>query len=246
MPTPTYNFVTPEKGKLVTRDIFKEGQTSTEALKTLQPQILEMYKNLYNEFYPASLEKYGEDLARSVGDDWQALQNAKLGILSAEEARNAQQAAREAWSARGLVHSKGAIGDEVLRRDAMVKQNEELARQHYQQSMGNLETMVGMETGDIFKPIASLMANTFNPYSQYGNEVYDYNANAYNAWQIAQANRESALEAAKMGKQADYIQALGSFLSNNGIQMTQDSLKSLFDLVVKGGSWLGGALTPNP
>jgi hypothetical protein len=42
--------------------------------------------------------------------------------LSPEDTRNAQQAAREAWSARGLVNSNGAIADEVLNRDAISRQ----------------------------------------------------------------------------------------------------------------------------
>jgi hypothetical protein len=44
------------------------------------------------------------------------------GQLSAEDNRLAQQAAREAWSARGLVNSNGAVADEVLNRDALSRQ----------------------------------------------------------------------------------------------------------------------------
>ena len=44
------------------------------------------------------------------------------GQLSPEDIRRSQQAAREAWSARGLVNSTGAVADEVLNRDALARQ----------------------------------------------------------------------------------------------------------------------------
>jgi hypothetical protein len=53
----------------------------------------------------------------------QAAQGLSLGTgLSAEDLRNAQQSAREAWSARGLVNSNGAIGAEILNRDSLGRQ----------------------------------------------------------------------------------------------------------------------------
>jgi hypothetical protein len=55
----------------------------------------------------------------------QASQGLALGrSLSDEDKRMGQQAAREAWSARGLVNSNGAIADEVLNRDAISRQRE--------------------------------------------------------------------------------------------------------------------------
>ena len=52
--------------------------------------------------------------------------------LSAEDTRNAQQAAREGWAARGLVNSKGAVAEEVLNRDALGRQREAERRQFAQ------------------------------------------------------------------------------------------------------------------
>lgn len=53
----------------------------------------------------------------------QAQQGLALGTqLSPEDIRNAQQSAREAWSARGLVNSPGAIGAEILNTDALGRQ----------------------------------------------------------------------------------------------------------------------------
>lgn len=44
------------------------------------------------------------------------------GQLSAQDLNQAQQAAREAWGARGLINSKGAIGAEILNTDALARQ----------------------------------------------------------------------------------------------------------------------------
>ncbi len=55
----------------------------------------------------------------------QALGDLSLGgQLSPEDTRRAQQAAREAWSARGLVNSNGAVADEVLNQDYLARQRE--------------------------------------------------------------------------------------------------------------------------
>lgn len=52
----------------------------------------------------------------------------RAGNLSWEDTRNAQQAAREGWAARGLVNSTGAVADEVLNRDALRRQRLNEAR----------------------------------------------------------------------------------------------------------------------
>lgn len=44
------------------------------------------------------------------------------GSLSPEEQRAAQQSAREAWGARGLINSNGAVGAEILNRDSLSRQ----------------------------------------------------------------------------------------------------------------------------
>ncbi len=52
-----------------------------------------------------------------------AQQNLALGgQLSAQDMNQAQQAAREAWSARGLINSPGAVGAEILNTDALSRQ----------------------------------------------------------------------------------------------------------------------------
>jgi hypothetical protein len=53
----------------------------------------------------------------------QAREGLALGSsLSADDTRRAQQAAREGWSARGLVNSTGAVAEEVLNRDSLARQ----------------------------------------------------------------------------------------------------------------------------
>ena len=56
------------------------------------------------------------------------------GSLSAEDVRNAQQAAREAYSARGQVMSQGAAAQEVLNRQALSQQRM-AERQQYAQNV---------------------------------------------------------------------------------------------------------------
>ncbi|HYB97508.1 MAG TPA: hypothetical protein VEC57_00045 [Candidatus Limnocylindrales bacterium] len=70
-----------------------------------------------------SLGYTGSDIQRTL--EQQALQGLQLGRgLSAEETRDATQAAREAFAARGLINSNAAIGQEVLNRDAVARQRE--------------------------------------------------------------------------------------------------------------------------
>jgi len=64
----------------------------------------------------------------------QAANDLALGRgLSEAERRDAQQAAREAWSARGLINSTGAVADEVLNTDRMARQREAERRAFAQQ-----------------------------------------------------------------------------------------------------------------
>lgn len=71
---------------------------------------------LLNSTGPSDIQTSLENKARS---------NLALGgALSQEDTRNAQQAAREAWAARGLVNSRGAVAAEVLNRDALSRQRE--------------------------------------------------------------------------------------------------------------------------
>ncbi len=50
------------------------------------------------------------------------------GALTDQEARTAQQTAREGWASRGLINSNGAVADEVLNTDAMALQRQNQRR----------------------------------------------------------------------------------------------------------------------
>lgn len=79
-----------------------------------------------------SLGYGGSDIQRTL--EQQALEGLQLGRgLSAEQSRDATQAAREAFSARGLINSNAAIGQEVLNRDAVARQREAERRAFAQQ-----------------------------------------------------------------------------------------------------------------
>lgn len=89
------------------------------------------------------------DQARSAGPsalrlelDRQALDDLQLGrFLSPEQERGAEQSARAAWSARGLAYSPGAVGAEILNRDAVAtdRQNQRRAFAGNQASAGLAE-----------------------------------------------------------------------------------------------------------
>jgi hypothetical protein len=161
---------------------------------------------------------------------------AQKGNLSQEDVRTAQQGAREAYAARGQVMGQGAIGAEILGRDALQRQREAEARASVQQSMGNLSRAADLQTGNIFSPFASLISQTYSPTNQYAREVYDYNVNAYNAYQAAEKNLAAYKEAAAKGQEAQFINSFVGFLANNGIQTTTNAVKSIIDGLLGGGA----------
>lgn len=215
------------------RDFYNEGSTSTQGLQGLQPSLVKMYKELYNAFSPESLSGpagtgYEPTAISRLNRDLGALQAAERRELSAEDIRNAQQSAREAYGARGQVFAPGAVGAEILGRDALARQREQEARNNYQQSMQNVANAVQLKTGNLFAPIANLVQGTFNPYSSYANQVYDYNANAYNEFMAAKENLAAYKQAAEKGQEAQFLLAFGNFLTKNGIQTTTQGLGDLF------------------
>lgn len=220
-----------------------------------------------------TLGQFATSAQNQVARDIAALRQAEAGQLTAEEARNAQQAAREAYAARGQAFSQGAAAQEVLNRQAAVQQRQQLARQNLAQSMGQLGQGIGYQTANIFDPMAATLGAQYgmqsqnvgmnqalynqamgltsgaggygfaqqmiNPFSGYAQDVYGTNVNALNASQIAAANRQAALEAAKMGQTGSYAQALGGLIASGGLGQIQSGLtggiQGLLDLL--GGKW---------
>lgn len=236
-------FVLPSNNnRIQVRDFYNEGSTSTQGLQALQPHLVDLYTKLYDAFSPESLTgmKDGERVSPGyeptaisrLQRDLGALQAAERRELSAEDIRNAQQAAREGFAARGQVFAPGAVGAEILGRDALARQREAEARANYQQSMQNVANAVQLKTGNLFAPIANLLQGTFNPYSSYANQVYDYNANAYNEFMAAKENLAAYREAAAMGQEAEFLNSFANFLSKNGIQTTQRQISGVFQSIL--------------
>jgi hypothetical protein len=127
-----------------------------------------------------------------------------------------------------MLFSPGAVGAEILNRQAIQDAREAEARANYQQSIQNIANAAQLQTGNIFQPISSLLSQTFSPTSQYANAVYDYNVNAYNAYVVAQENMAAYREAARQGQQDQFLASFGNFLLRNGIQTTADQLAGIF------------------
>jgi hypothetical protein len=128
-------------------------------------------RTLNSQLY-GNLNQYSTEASAALGRDMDALRLAEAKQLSPEDIRNSQQAAREAWSARGLVNSRGAVGAEILNRDSLARQREAEARAKVQQSYGNLQQATAMEMANVFDPQAAILGN------QYGMQTQNYGTNA--------------------------------------------------------------------
>jgi hypothetical protein len=180
------------------RDFAKELGITLAGLQQYKPELLGMYKDLYQSFMPKGLTAAETSSLAQMQADEAKLNRLRQGILSPEDIRTATQGAREAYGARGQVFAPGAIGAEILNREAIRQQREDQARAAYQQSMGNVLNVSNLQTGNIFQPISSLLSGTFNPLGAYPADVYGTNVNAALARDIAQKNYEAALESAKI------------------------------------------------
>jgi hypothetical protein len=226
--TGPYNFATPAAGSLILRDYGKEFGTTSAAMRAQADPILGLYEDIISRYTPESMTQLAGTAQQRLGADLAALQAVEQGQLSAEDVRRAQQSAREAYGARGMLFSPGAVGAEILNRQSIQDAREAEARTRYQQSIQNLAGAAQLQTGNIFQPIASLLSQTFSPTSQYANAVYDYNVNAYNAYMVAQENMAAYKEAARQGQQDQFLASFGNFLLKNGIKTTADQLAGIF------------------
>jgi hypothetical protein len=106
---------------LRTGNVADAGNLGGQALGVLQQLNPNMYGALNRTNTTAGTTGSPSDIQMTL--EQQAREGLALGgQLSAEDNRLAQQAAREAWSARGLVNSPGAVADEVLNRDSLARQ----------------------------------------------------------------------------------------------------------------------------
>ena len=235
--TPTFTFTSPTNSGLAQRDFAKEfGLTSDTLTGKPGDDLAAYYKKLQQQFTPSSLTTLGTTAETQLAADLARYNQAQSGNLSAEDTRSAQQSAREAYGARGQVMGRGAIGAEILNRDALQRQRESEARASVQQSIGNLRNAADLQTGNIFSPFAKLISENYSPQSPYAREVYDYNVNAYNAYQAAQQNLAAYKEAASKGQEAQFVNSFVGFLANNGIKTTVGAVQSIIDGLIKPGA----------
>jgi hypothetical protein len=235
--TPTFTFTNSANTGLAQRDYGKEfGITSNTLTGKPGDDLAAYYQKLQQQFTPSSLTTLGREAEAQLAADMARYNEAQRGNLSAEDVRTAQQGAREAYAARGQVMGRGAIGAEILGRDALQRQREAEARASVQQSMGNLANAANLQTGNIFSPFASLISQTYSPTNQYAREVYDYNVNAYNAYQAAEKNLAAYKEAAAKGQEAQFINSFVGFLANNGVQTTTSAVTSIINGLLGGGA----------
>lgn len=129
-------------------------------------------RQLLNSDLYGNLGQFSAEATGAVGRDMDALRRAQAKQLSPEDIRNSQQAAREAWSARGLVNSRGAVGSEILNRDSLARQRENEARGNVQQSMGNLFQSINAQQANLFDPQEAVLS------SRYGQQTGNAGTNA--------------------------------------------------------------------
>lgn len=210
------------------RDFEAELGKTLAGLSKYQPQILGMYKDLYQSFMPQGLTAAETSGLAQMRADEEKLNRLRQGILSPEDIRTATQGAREAYGARGQVFAPGAIGAEILNREAIRQQREDQARAAYQQSIGNLLNVSNLQTGNIFQPISSLLSGTFNPLGAYPADVYGTNVNAALARDIAERNKEAAIESARMAGAAGTSAAKTAAAGNIGAAALPAILAAIF------------------
>ena len=164
----------------------------------------------------------------------------------AQEVLNRQQAIQQQQqiARQNLAQSMGQLGQGVAYQTAnifdpmaatlgaqygMQSQNVGMNQALYNQAMGLTSGAGGY----------GFAQQMINPFTQYTQDVYGTNVNALNAAQIAAANRQAALEAAKMGQTGTYAQALGNLIASGGIGQIQSGItggiQGLLNLL--GGKW---------
>lgn len=169
---------------------------------------------------------------------------------AAQEVLNRQAAIqqREQLARQNLAQSMGQLGQGVAYQTAnifdpmaatlgaqygMQSQNVGLNQALYNQAMGLTSGAGGY----------GFAQQMINPFSGYAQDVYGTNVNALNAAQIAAANRQAALEAAKMGQTGTYAQALGGLIASGGLGQIQSGIsggiQGLLNLL--GGQWPTGS-----
>ena len=231
--TPATPTTTTTSSAMNQRDLKAELEKTMAAFNEYRPQIQSMYGDLYQQFMPKGLTAAEPGIINQYQADLARLQQRQAGMLSPEDIRQSQQSAREAYGARGQVMGPGAIGAEILNREAIRQQREDQARAALQSSYGNVLNMANLQTGNLFSPIASLISSTFNPLGAYPADVYGTNVNAQLARDIAQKNYEAAIRSAELSGAAGRTAATTSAAGQIGSAALPWLLTSIFCWVAR-------------
>ena len=142
----------------------------------------------------------------------QAMEGLALGrSLSPEDIRNAQQSAREAYSARNLVNTNAAVATEVLNREALGRQREK-ERQDYAagvEQAGYAQRQQGFQN-------AIGLSDAYRGYGSLG-------------LQAALANQSASAQMAQLGQQAG-MSNQQSVLDTNRLNASQQGVNQQADL----------------
>jgi hypothetical protein len=153
---------------------------------------------------------------------------AQGGQLSPQDIRSSDQAARAAYSARGLVGSEPAAAAEILNRDALMRQRIAAAQQlasgvqglnqqqadlvgrasqifsttlsdPFQAILGRPSGAAGGGAGGGYPQQIGTGARLFDPMNPYAQDIYNTNYNAQAAANIANANNQAGQQSALIG-----------------------------------------------
>ncbi len=166
----------------------------------------------------------------------QAMDNLSLGgSLSDQESNLASQTAREAWGARGLINSQGAVGDEILNTDALSRQRlmerqaaaSAIDQQGFGQRQQGFTNALGYSNAAQNYGQMGLAAQQSNLGARLQGNQLDYNSQLANqnlAAQLAQlglSGQQSNLNAQLQGNQLGYQGQVAN--QNAGLQAQQQN-----------------------
>lgn len=157
-----------------------QTQAANTALRTNNlndvQSLLGQATNIRNQANPGllgdtgSLQNYSNGAASFLQQAQQQQNDANF--LSPQEMNTAQQSARNAWSARGLVNSPGAVGAEILNTDAALRGRQQQAFQNTGSALGAYGQAVNAQQQGQFDPFNAILG------SQYGNQTNNAGSNS--------------------------------------------------------------------
>ena len=160
--------------------------------KNYGADMLKLLKEYNPEQYAAltAANQMGTSSEGTLGGDLRSMAQQQLALgsgLSEAQSRDATQAAREAYSARGMINSPGAVAGEILNRDRygqqLMAQRQGFANQVNQSLTGNAISNAGLQTQSAFNPL--------NAFFGLGTQNAGTNANIMNAGSNFSAGRQA-------------------------------------------------------